>query len=32
MEEIPGDSEGQGNLWSPWVHRVRHDLETEQHH
>ena len=27
-----GDSEGQGSLaWcSPWGHRVRHDLTTEQ--
>ena len=32
FEEIPGDSEGQGSLecCSPWNHRVRHDLATEQ--
>ena len=31
-EQILGDSEGQGILTccSPWGHRVRHDLVTEQ--
>ena len=31
LEQILGDSEGQGNLtscYSPWVHRVGHDLAT----
>ena len=30
-EQTPGDSEGQGSLacFSPWGHRVRHDLGTE---
>ena len=32
FEQTLGDSEGQGNLacCSPWGHRVRHDLATEQ--
>ena len=32
FEQTPGDSEGQGSLacCSPWGHRVRHDLATEQ--
>ena len=32
FEQTPGDSEGQGSLpcCSPWDHRVRHDLVTEQ--
>jgi len=32
FEQAPGDSEGQGSLagCSPWGHRVRHDLVTEQ--
>ena len=32
FEETPGDSEGQGSLecFSIWVHRIRHDLATEQ--
>ena len=31
-EQTPGDREGQGSLacFSPWGHRVRHDLMTEQ--
>ena len=31
-EQTPGDSEGQGSLacCSPWGHKVRHDLVTEQ--
>ena len=32
FEQAPGKSEGQGS-WvccSPWGHRVRHDLPTEQ--
>ena len=34
FEQTTGDSEGQGNLacCSPWRHRVRHDLATEQQH
>ena len=32
FEQTPGDSTGQGSLasCSPWGHRVRHDLATEQ--
>ena len=32
FEEAPGVGDGQGSLacCSPWGHRVRHDLETEQ--
>ena len=32
FEQAPGDSEGQGSLacCSPWGHRVKHDLVTEQ--
>ena len=32
FEQTPGDSKGEGNLvcCSPWGHRVRHDLATEQ--
>ena len=32
FEQTPGDSEGQGSpaCCSPWGHRVKHDLETEQ--
>ena len=32
FEQTPGDSEGQDSLacCSPWGHRVRHDLTTEQ--
>ena len=32
FEQTPGDSEGQGSLacCSPWDHKVRHDLATEQ--
>ena len=32
FEQALGDSEGQGDLvcWSPWGHRVGHDLATEQ--
>ena len=32
FEQTLGDSEGQGDLvcWSPWGHRVGHDLATEQ--
>ena len=32
FEQIQGDSEGQASLAgsSPWVHRVRHNLVTEQ--
>ena len=32
FEQVPGDSEGQGSLacYSPWDHKVRHDLATEQ--
>ena len=31
-EQTPGDSEGQGSLacCSPWGHRIRHNLVTEQ--
>ena len=31
FEQTPGDSEGQGSLGccSPWGHRVRHDLVSE---
>ena len=31
-EQTPGDGKGQGNLvyYSPWEHRVRHDLVTGQ--
>ena len=31
-EQTPGDGEGQGSLacCSPWGHKVRHDLATEQ--
>ena len=33
FEKTPGDSEGQGSLahYSPWGHRVRYDIATEQH-
>ena len=33
LEQTQGDVEGQGSLacCSPWGHRVRHDLATEQH-
>ena len=32
FEQTPGASEGQGSLaWcSPWGHKVRHNLATEQ--
>ena len=32
LGQTPGDSEGQGGLacCSPWVHRVGHNLVTEQ--
>ena len=32
FEQTLGDSEGQGDLvcWSPWGHRVGHDLATKQ--
>ena len=32
FEQTPGDGEAQGSLvrCSPWGHRVRHDLATEQ--
>ena len=32
FEQTPGDSEEQGSLvcCSPWGHRVRHDLATDQ--
>ena len=32
FEKTPGDSEGQGSLarYSPWGHRVRYNLVTEQ--
>ena len=32
FEQAPGDGDGQGGLacCSPWGHRVRHDLATEQ--
>ena len=32
FEQVPGDSEGQGNLacCSPWGPRVRHNLVTDQ--
>ena len=32
FKQTPGDSEGQGSLvcCSPWGHKVRHDLGTEQ--
>ena len=32
FEQAPGENEGQGILvcCSPWGHRVRHDLPTEQ--
>ena len=32
FEQTLGDGEGQESLvcWSPWGHRVRHDLATEQ--
>ena len=32
FEQTLGDSEGQGSLvcYSPWGHRVTHDLVTEQ--
>ena len=32
FEQTPGDSEGQESLacCSPWDHRVRHDLATQQ--
>jgi len=32
FEQIPGDNEGQRSLvcYSPWGHRVRHNLVTEQ--
>ena len=32
FEQTPGDSEGRGSLacCSPWDHKVRHDLATEQ--
>ena len=32
FEQTLGDGEGQGSLvcYSPWGHRVRHDLATEQ--
>ena len=32
FEQAPGDSERQGSLecCSPWGHRVRHDLASEQ--
>ena len=31
-EQTPGDGEGQGSqaCYSPWGHRVRHNLVTEQ--
>ena len=34
FEQTLGDSEGQGSLacYSPWVHRVGHDLVTEHTH
>ena len=34
LEQTLGDSEGQGSLvpCSPWGHKVRHDLATEQQH
>ena len=34
FEQTPGVSEGQGSLvcCSPWDHRVRHSLVTEQQH
>ena len=34
FEKTLGDSEGQGSLacCSPWSHRVRHELVTEQQH
>ena len=33
FEQTPGDSDEQGSLvcCSPWSHRVRHNLATEQH-
>ena len=33
LEQTQGDVEGQGSLacCSPWGHRVRYDLATEQH-
>ena len=33
LGKTSGDGEGQGSLacCSPWGHRVRHDLATEQH-
>ena len=33
FEQAPGVGDGQGSLvcCSPWGHRVRHDLATEQH-
>ena len=33
FDQTVGDSEGQGSLacCSPWGHRVRHNLATEQH-
>ena len=32
FEQTPGDDKGQGGLafCSPWGHRARHDLATEQ--
>ena len=32
FEQTPGDGEGQGSLagCSPWGHKVKHDLATEQ--
>ena len=32
FEQTPGDGEGQESLvcYSPWGHRVRHDLVTEK--
>ena len=32
FEQTLGNGEGQGSLacWSPWGHRVEHDLATEQ--
>ena len=34
FEQAPGVGDGQGGLacCSPWGHRVRHNLTTEQHH
>ena len=34
FEQALGDGEGQGSLtgYSPWSHKVRHDLATEQQH